>query len=710
MSQGSSDWRNYPYHSGDLVFPDDEGVHADKPYGWWYLNMHLDDADGNRVILFTSFVSGANEQLGAIADLSRKKHLDQYQTGVVTASQGHLDVQYQHGDSPPNYLRQVEGEPFIYDYHYALSGYQFDLRLTSVKPPYALAQTGLVQQLPATYSYYYVQPRMDVTGTMTRDDGSTSPITGICWLDRQWYPLTNPGTDVYMGHFWAAIHLDDGTDIAAYRCLGQNGASLYPLFEIMGPDLVYRHYPANTIIPLELFTTPPIGEGPIREFKFPRSARILHEPTGTDLLLEIATPNPMDNALALGLKGCFFEGGFSVSGTHNQQSVNGDAYIEVSLFGAQLLDTQTTPESNDDLGDEGILRDATAAFFLDACQPDRVADLLSSGEHFDAELWQQMINQGYLGLLLPDTCSGLGLGLRELVIIAEEMGKAAAPGPFLSTLGASCALKGAIGNPAISDLLSDLVTGSIRVTLATATQPQGPLAGLEPPLLVVNGDTCILHGGQVQALDADDPDQLLVAARDESGESCLVLCPRAAQGLSLTRTAGIDDLQPVFRIGFDNVELETAAIIAIGQTATDSEVQATLITGIAASADRIGSITRVLQNTQNALADMEAVGQTSPFPELPTRVNNLMQRVNTCRSTLLWAASRLQAGIPEADKTATLARMSVMRASIELAGIVNDCHVGMGLTWEEDLNLFRRLPPFFDAIANHPLPPGGPSS
>ena len=169
---------------------------------------------------------------------------------------------------------------------------------------------------------------------MKRDDGSLTEVTGTGWLDRQWYPTTNPGTDVYLGHCWIAIHLSDGTDIAAYRCLGDGGASPYPLFEVMGPDNSYSHYSADTIKTLELFQTTPIGQGPMREFQFPLSLKVAHPKTATDLTLTIATANPMDNALDLGAKGCFFEGGFTVSGFHDSQPVQGDAFVEVSLFGA----------------------------------------------------------------------------------------------------------------------------------------------------------------------------------------------------------------------------------------------------------------------------------------------------------------------------------------------------------------------------------------
>lgn len=332
----AEDWRTYPYKSGDLTFPDDEGLHPDNPMGWWYLNLHLDDEAGDRIIVFTSFVSSLNEQLGSIADPSRGKHLNQYTVGSVVAATDHLDVAFRKEGHPENSLRQVPGEPFHYTYGYQLQGYGFDLALQSLKPPYALAKTGLVQQLESTYSYYYVQPRLSVTGTMVRDDGSKTQVSGLGWLDRQWYPTSNRGAGLggYLGHFWTAIHLRDGTDIAAYRCMCIDGPSPFPLFEVMGPDNEYSHYRDHTIEPLEAFQITRAWQAETRERTFPLSASVIHPATDTSLTLTIAAENPEDNAVDLGPKGCMFEGGFRVTGTHNGQQTDGDAFVEVAGFGA----------------------------------------------------------------------------------------------------------------------------------------------------------------------------------------------------------------------------------------------------------------------------------------------------------------------------------------------------------------------------------------
>src|SRR5262245_65484702 len=60
--------------------------------------------------------------------------------------------------------------------------------------------------------------------------------------------------------------------------------------------------------------------------------------------------------------------------------------------------------------------------------------------------WRDLGNLGWLGLHLPEERGGSGFGLPELVIVAEEMGRAVAPGPFGPTVTASAAMATA-GSP-----------------------------------------------------------------------------------------------------------------------------------------------------------------------------------------------------------------------------------------------------------------------
>src|SRR3954468_20618983 len=62
--------------------------------------------------------------------------------------------------------------------------------------------------------------------------------------------------------------------------------------------------------------------------------------------------------------------------------------------------------------------------------------------------WPEIGRLGWLGLPLSEEDGGARFGLPELAIIAEQMGRAVAPGPFLPTVVASAVLQEAGGGPA----------------------------------------------------------------------------------------------------------------------------------------------------------------------------------------------------------------------------------------------------------------------
>src|SRR5215212_2655688 len=84
-----------------------------------------------------------------------------------------------------------------------------------------------------------------------------------------------------------------------------------------------------------------------------------------------------------------------------------------------------------------LLKESARDFLARECKPERVRALMESDTAFDPALWQAMAEQGWMALVIPEAYGGLGLGVVELAVVAEEMGRACMPGPFLSTLFAA---------------------------------------------------------------------------------------------------------------------------------------------------------------------------------------------------------------------------------------------------------------------------------
>src|SRR5215469_2747166 len=92
--------------------------------------------------------------------------------------------------------------------------------------------------------------------------------------------------------------------------------------------------------------------------------------------------------------------------------------------------------------DQLALQDAARDLLDGYAAVERVRAHLASGEPRDEALWSAMVEQGWLGVAVPEADGGLGLGWVEAAVLLEEAGRHVAPVPLLGALVAIDALRG----------------------------------------------------------------------------------------------------------------------------------------------------------------------------------------------------------------------------------------------------------------------------
>ena len=139
--------------------------------------------------------------------------------------------------------------------------------------------------------------------------------------------------------------------------------------------------------------------------------------------------------------------------------------------------------------DEQELFKRSARKFLETyCDKSMVSDLESSETGFDPEIWKGMAELGWMGTIVPEEYGGLACSLVELAVLFEEIGRAAMPGPMLSTVMGTLAILEAGTEEQKTDLLPKIAGGEWVLSLA-----------VEEPH--VNYD---MKGVSVQALSKDN--------------------------------------------------------------------------------------------------------------------------------------------------------------------------------------------------------------
>ena len=87
--------------------------------------------------------------------------------------------------------------------------------------------------------------------------------------------------------------------------------------------------------------------------------------------------------------------------------------------------------------EQEMLRNSASKFFASKCSYRRVKELEESEDGYSPELWRQMADLGWQGLLFPEEYGGYGGQVIDLAIISEQMGKAAYPSPFSPSCNAA---------------------------------------------------------------------------------------------------------------------------------------------------------------------------------------------------------------------------------------------------------------------------------
>ena len=149
--------------------------------------------------------------------------------------------------------------------------------------------------------------------------------------------------------------------------------------------------------------------------------------------------------------------------------------------------------------EQAQLIDIAASFCRDKSPVDAVRALLEEDTGFNPDIWQEIAELGWLGIGIPDTYGGIGLGLGEIVPIVEQMGRHLLTTPYVSTvLAAQAVLRGGTESVAPHEWHGAASTGAEAgvalsappVTLRIGcggTHPPVVVRGLPPAKAVQNG-------------------------------------------------------------------------------------------------------------------------------------------------------------------------------------------------------------------------------
>ncbi|MEW2624691.1 acyl-CoA dehydrogenase family protein [Streptomyces sp. NPDC048106] len=321
--------------------------------------------------------------------------------------------------------------------------------------------------------------------------------------------------------------------------------------------------------------------------------------------------------------------------------------------------------------EEEALRAAVRDLLSDHCAAADVVARTESDAPHDLGLWASLAqDMGLAGLLVPEALGGQGATHREAAVVLEELGRAVAPVPYLtSAVVATEALLGC-GD---EELLGGLATGRTIGVLAVALHI-APGAAV-PAVRLANG---ALHGELTGIADAAAADVLLVPA-DDGG-----LYAVAADAVTRTPQTSLDLTRPLATVTLDG---------APGRRVGDAEpaVRRALraAAGLLAS-EQLGLADWALTETVRYLKERKQFNRpVGGFQALKHRLAQLWLEVVSLRAAARAAADALATG-EDTDITVSVAQAYAGPVAVRAAEEALQLHGGIGMTWEHPVHLYLK--------------------
>jgi alkylation response protein AidB-like acyl-CoA dehydrogenase len=309
---------------------------------------------------------------------------------------------------------------------------------------------------------------------------------------------------------------------------------------------------------------------------------------------------------------------------------------------------------------------------------------------YEPALWQAFAEQGYSAILVPQAHDGLGLGVSEAAIVAEEIGHTLAPTPFLSTGVLAAWLLRESGHAALqAQWLPRIAQAQAIVALAVDEGGRHRPDRLQASARR-DGEGWLLEGHKSFVIDGHVADAWIVAARTATGSTVLLMVPRSAAGVTVERTVLID-AHNAARLRFASVHVAAGACLA-DDALGSGLLERTLDVGrIVVAAELLGVADEVFARTTDYLKQRRQFGRLiGEFQALQHRAAQMFCDLELTRAMV---RSALQAIAVGSEDTPLRVAQAKARASLTANRVVQEgvqLHGGIGMTDELDIGLFMK--------------------
>jgi len=318
---------------------------------------------------------------------------------------------------------------------------------------------------------------------------------------------------------------------------------------------------------------------------------------------------------------------------------------------------------------------------------------------YSPALYREMAELGWTGIPFDEKLGGAGMGLAELVLVVEALGRTLAPEPFVGCVGLAGSALALAGESALqSAWLPGLIDGSKVVSLAHQE------AGSRFDLFRIGttaeaqAEGYVLRGEKIQVLDAIGADALIVPARTapatDGGSAregiTLFLVEAKTPGLEIERQTRVDHRNAAI-LRLEGVSCPASQVVGVVGEGGALLEQAVDRATVMLCAEMLGGMSEAFDLTLDYLKTREQFGvPIGSFQALKHRAARLFMEIELARSAVMAAARAVDAGDAESPKLVSLAKARCSDAYVLATNEGVQIFAGVGMTDEYDIGFYMK--------------------
>ena len=315
--------------------------------------------------------------------------------------------------------------------------------------------------------------------------------------------------------------------------------------------------------------------------------------------------------------------------------------------------------------------------------------------NWDKDVWKEMVDLGWSGILIPQEFGGSDFGLAGISVIMQEVGKTLTPSPLFATavMGAS-AINTFGTQEQKAEYLPKIAAGNITTAIAIDEESHhAPFNSMAQAELV--GDEWVLNGKKKFVVDGASADILIVLARtsgvkgDKAGLTLFIVDANHT-GVEIIKT-DMADCRNYANIVLDNVTISKDALLG-DQESGGEAIDKILDEGrIALSAEMLGNSEAAFEMTLNYLKERKQFGVLiGTFQALQHRAAEMFCEIELTKSAVMAAMQGADENNNDLQRMASLAKSIAGETLYLVSNESVQMHGGIGVTDEYDIGFYMK--------------------